>query len=100
MRRLSGYIWAQQIQNEEVTLETEYPADCWQHFKRRWFAGWMLRRWPVRMTTVKRRHTFRTVALLPDFKYKAPPNCGERYIIKTIVDSPRSFVPFDDGDDR
>lgn len=30
----------------------EYPADWWQAFKARWFARWMLRRWPARMTVI------------------------------------------------
>lgn len=30
----------------------EYPADWWQHLKQRFFAPWMIRRWPVVMTRV------------------------------------------------
>lgn len=31
------------------SVECEWPADWWQAFKGRWFPGWALRRWPVRL---------------------------------------------------
>ena len=43
--RIIQEVWGQKI-GEEVRIE--YPADWWQAFKERWFAGWMLKRWPVR----------------------------------------------------
>ena len=35
--------------NGRETWKCEWPADWWQHFKKRWFPRWALRRWPVRM---------------------------------------------------
>lgn len=33
--------------------EVKYPADWVQAFKQRWFPGWLLQRYPVRMTAVR-----------------------------------------------
>lgn len=40
---IKGFIWAEQIER----IEIKYPLNWWQAFKDRWFAGWMLKRWPV-----------------------------------------------------
>lgn len=86
---LSAYVWMEVLQDETVTakFDCEYPADWWQHFKLRWFPAWALRRWPVRATKVheEQSHRFRTVALLPEFKYEAPPNTGP-YVIRTMAE--------------
>lgn len=85
---LRSYIWTEVIQDETATLKVEFscPADWWQHFKQRWFAAWMLKRWPVAMTVTKKEesHRFKTMALLPEFKYEAPDGCGP-YLIRTSV---------------
>ncbi len=92
VRRLSGYLWAEKLQDEEVTMEAQYPATWWQHFKHRWFPARALKRWPVQMTTIKRRHTFKVMAVAPDFRPAT--GVGHRYIIHAMVDSRRSFIPF------
>lgn len=85
---LRTYVWTEVIQDETVTLKAEFfcPATWWQHFKQRWFAAWMLKRWPVAMTVTKKEesHRFKTMALLPEFKYEAPDGCGP-YLIRTSV---------------
>jgi hypothetical protein len=41
---------------KEVTVR--YPASAWEHFKLRWFRGWLLRRFPVRETVVTIQQTY------------------------------------------
>ena len=40
---IKGFIWAEQIER----IEIKYPLNWWEAFKDRWFADWMLKRWPV-----------------------------------------------------
>jgi hypothetical protein len=100
---LRSYIWTEVIQDETVTLDVtfSYPATWWQHFKQRWLvaatvckvsfvraiADRMLHRWPVVVQTVgkKQTHRFKTVALLPEFKYESPPGCGA-HVMRTTLD--------------
>jgi hypothetical protein len=89
--RLNAHVWAQKVQDEEVTLRAEFsaswPATWWQHLKQRWFPAWALRRWPVRMETKAESkvetHRFKCVALLPNFRYQAPPETGSEYVLKS-----------------
>ena len=92
--RMSGFIWSEHLQDETVTLVAEYPATWWQHFKQRFYPEFAKRRWPVKMANINSSHTFRTVALLPDFKYNPPNGCGERFIVRTYADPERSFRKF------
>jgi len=57
---ISGYIWGEEIGRQEV----EWPADWWEHFKKRWFPRWAIRKWPVKMITRR----FVAKALYPDYK--------------------------------
>lgn len=41
---IKGFIWAEQIER----IEIKYPLNWWEAFKDRWFADWMLKRWPVK----------------------------------------------------
>ncbi len=45
---LTRSVWSRRIGLDTI----EYPADWWQAFKERFFPAWMIRRWPVKMTTV------------------------------------------------
>jgi hypothetical protein len=87
--QLRAYVWAEAVQDETVTLKAKvsYPATWWQHFKQRWFAAWMLKRCPVAMTTVSKEesHRFKTLALLPGFRYEAPSGCSYAYVMRTTV---------------
>ena len=47
--QIKDYIFAQTLEEHKAT----YPSDWWQAFKERWFPKWVLRRWPVRHTTVE-----------------------------------------------
>lgn len=38
---------------DRICIDVEYPADWWEAFKDRWFPNFMLKRWPVKMTTIK-----------------------------------------------
>ena len=84
MLDLSAYVWAQKLQDEQVALSVSYPSTWWQHFKQRWFPKWALAKWPVRKTEVTRTHRFKTLALLPEFKYEAPRDCGEAVIMSYV----------------
>jgi hypothetical protein len=99
---LSAYVWAEVLQNDRVefnvdesgTFEASWPATWWEHVKQRWFPRWALAHWPVRLETKRetwrvkksQTHVFKTVALLPEFKYEAPPGCGTAYVLRTSVD--------------
>ena len=85
-------VWAEKIQDETAVLEVRYPRNWWQHLKHRWFPHWALRRWPVQETVVRREHKFTCKALLPDFKYEAPPGAG-RYVIVSELLPPSFRVP-------
>lgn len=100
---LGAYVWAEVLQNERVTFdvaeshafEASWPATWWEHVKQRWFPRWALARWPVKMATkyetwrVKKSqtHEFKTVALLPEFKYEAPRGCGTAVVLRTSLES-------------
>ena len=47
--RLKQEVYGRQLD----TVEAEWPADWWQAFRQRWFPAWALRRWPVKMHTVR-----------------------------------------------
>lgn len=82
---LSAYVWSEVIQDEAISFKFETPSDWWQHFKERWFPKWALRHWPVVMRMHAQTHQFRTTALFPEFKYEAPPGCGQ-YVIRTSIE--------------
>lgn len=83
-------VWAEKIQNEtaEVEVSVDVPTSWWQHFKRDVFPVWLLRRFPVKTKTVSKKSTFtfRTVALLPEFKYEQPPGTGSACVIQTYME--------------
>jgi len=90
---LSVYIWAEKLQDETVELKIETPATWWQHFKQavtayrrcpKWLSRLVTKRCPVRLKMISQRHTFKTLALFPTFKYEAPPQCGPELIISTL----------------
>lgn len=54
-----------ETQHEE-TREVVYPSSWWDHFKKRFFKGFLLRKFPVKYTT--ERINFRVLACYPDFK--------------------------------
>ena len=91
--RLNAEVWAQKVQDEEVTLEASFsrswPATWWQAFKSQYFPAWALRRWPVRLHTSSetqtKRFKFKTVALLPNFRYDPPPDSDGRYVLRSYV---------------
>jgi hypothetical protein len=82
---LQAYVWAQKLQDEKVTLSVSYPASWWEHFKQQWFPAWALRRWPVKEAKVERMHQFRTMALLPEFKYEAPVGAGHAIVMSWVT---------------
>lgn len=82
--QLNAYVWAQKLQDEQVALSVSYPSTWWQAFKQRWFPARVLRRWPVRKTTVSKSHRFRTLALFPGYSYEAPERLGEHLLITTV----------------
>jgi hypothetical protein len=55
----------------------EYPATWWEAFKARWFPRWALKRWPVKLTTVR----VEARALLPDI----PPQVGRQVFMIGVV---------------
>jgi hypothetical protein len=91
--RLDVDVWGQKVQDEEVTLEASFsrswPATWWQAFKSQYFPAWALRRWPVRLHTSSetqtKRFKFKTVALLPNFRYDPPPDADGRYVLGSYV---------------
>jgi len=91
--RLDAYVWSQKLQDETVTLSVNFPATWWEAFKKRFFPAWALRRWPVQMATVEQEHRFRTVALLPGFRYEQPPRTGPGLVLASLLDSSGRFTP-------
>jgi len=83
--KLQARIWAETIQNETVVLAVDYPSSLWQHFKQVAFPQWALKKWPVKLVKKEAKHTFRTVALMPEFSYKPASTEFGKVIIKTIV---------------
>ena len=53
-----------------MTVTIEYPADWWQAFKKRWFPGWALERWPVLLQC----HKVETHRVCPHLA--VPPDAG------------------------
>uniref|UniRef100_A0A6M3K1Z7 Uncharacterized protein n=1 Tax=viral metagenome TaxID=1070528 RepID=A0A6M3K1Z7_9ZZZZ len=43
----------------------EIPADWWQHFKQRWFRGWLTRKFPVKTKWIGAEHKFPELSI-PD----------------------------------
>lgn len=74
--RLKASIWSEKLQDETVTLEVKHMSflTWWDHLKATHFPTWAIKRWPAKFKVIvnSKSHTFRTVALLPDFKYEAP----------------------------
>ena len=58
------------------TVEVEYPADWWQHFKQRWFPESWKTRWPVQMS----RRIFAAQAVFPAAKVKTNEITGKRVV--------------------
>ncbi len=53
-----------EVYSQAKERDVTFPETWWQHFKQRWFPSWLLRRYPVRLTTV----TVRAEALFPDLE--------------------------------
>lgn len=69
-------VWGERPDTAEHSWVDHHPATPWQHFKRRRFPDWALRRWPVRTLPVKRTIVFGLQRLYP----QAPIALGpERY---------------------
>lgn len=64
--QIRGFIWAEQERVRRIEIRT--PETWWQHFKERFFRGWMRRRWPVRYTV----HVVDVEAIYPEFKQAMP----------------------------
>ena len=58
--------------------EVKYPATWWQMFKKQYFPGWLLQRFPVKEKVV----TLDMRVIYPDFK---PALKNERYVAKYYV---------------
>lgn len=67
--QVRGYVLSEEHQSATV----KHPSDWWQSFKERWFAKWMLKRWPVEYTT----HRFDMRTLYPDYRPAIP---RERFV--------------------
>lgn len=61
-RRLAHYVYGR-----SHTAEYSHPADWWQTVKARWFPKRWLKRWPVRLKTVR----FDAKALVPELQVMA-----------------------------
>jgi hypothetical protein len=64
--QVRGFIWAED--DCVRRFEFKVPATWWQHFKERFFRGWMRRRWPVRYQV----HSVDVEAIYPEFKQQMP----------------------------
>lgn len=73
---LHSSIWGEKQMEKEVKAEVvvKHPADWWQAFKKRWFPGWALKRWPVRMEVVRKvqRASCEAWVLYPSLHYRHP----------------------------
>lgn len=56
--RLTAFVLSERVVRETHTLTIDVPATWFQHLKAARMRDWILRRWPVRYTTVKREVTF------------------------------------------
>lgn len=55
------YTFQTQIAEWEESAQLNVPANWWEHFKDRWFKGWLRKRFPVQYKT------YTAKALLPEF---------------------------------
>ena len=69
---------------KEISLDFEYPATWWQHFKRSHFPKWLLKKFPVKKKTISKskslRRTFEYPELIDHFDLSR-----DEYIIREFV---------------
>lgn len=63
---IRGFIWAEE--DHVRRFEFKVPATWWQHFKERFFRGWLRRRFPVRYQV----HSVDVEAIYPEFRQAMP----------------------------
>jgi hypothetical protein len=81
---LSTFVYAERAsQNRDELALDGGPASVWQHLKLALFPNgddpfgrWLLRRWPVRRTTLRIPVTATRWAVFPEFNYQPPKQFG------------------------
>lgn len=61
MMRVVQIVWGQRLKR----IEIQYPANWWQHFKKRWFPEWAKKRW----TVVYEKTRVNVYAIYPDIAF-------------------------------
>lgn len=73
--RMRGFLWGETVGEHVVS----YPADWWQALKDRWFPWWLLRRYPVRRTSVR----FDVKAVYPTLTFQLPNEPSSLVLLRT-----------------
>lgn len=48
--------------DREIVVQEAWPENWWEAFKERWFPGWLLRRYPVKMKSINiRERVFKAI---------------------------------------
>ena len=80
---VEAYLWSNTIHTERETYQ--HTASWWQGFKASFFPPWLLRRFPVRMTSVTCETKF--IHVCPHLNITAPNE--ERFHLQWLKEPPR-----------
>lgn len=89
--RLEAFIAKQQLEYPVVEFVCRYPKTWWQAFKQRFFPLWALKKWPVKLITIKETHCFNVSALYPQLAFPK-----EQHTIQVMKFDPNRKVLLDD----
>jgi hypothetical protein len=80
--KLRGFLMGEKLREERKDWKVSYPSSWWQMFKRQYFPKWLLKRFPVRHTTLKRKVVFKVYELYPKLPIAIPKYADRHFPIQ------------------
>lgn len=74
--RLVTGVLGEEVDKQDLDIYFYYPATWWEHFKKTYFKGWLLEKFPVKMATEKKIAHFKKYATYPELP-EIHPNTGK-----------------------
>ncbi len=84
--KIRGYLMGEKLREEKSILEVSYPCSCWQMFKKQYFPKWLLKKFPVKYETVRKKVEFKVYELYPKFSKVCPNDANGSFKIQMLED--------------
>lgn len=80
--KLHGFLMGEKLREEKRNWKVSYPSSWWQMFKKQYFPKWLLKSFPIKYITLKRKVIFKVYELYPKLPIAMPQYTDKHFPIQ------------------